>query len=160
MFLDMNTQAIIIRALYETIKEDEVTVFMPSNRPHIDVHEIDRFVEYLRTTTLPTETFIKLAKVLSEPHTYLTDEQAKLLGVNGGMKASRAVRRIAKRNGVELDNGRYARFADAINPIVVGRTFILKRGETDETYHYDSAIDVYSVGSGKATRTSQIKFKR
>ena len=77
----------------------------------------------------------QVSALRSAMNQYVTeDERARLneafpfLKLHAGAKTSRAIRRICKEYGIDKDpefNGRYSRFADAINPLNVTRWTVL-----------------------------------
>lgn len=136
--LDQEQKRIMFEALYAALEMcgGMVTVSVPRERIGINVAEVNRFVDYLRTIKgLPTETFVKIATVLSEPHQYLTDEQCALLDVHRGAKTSRAIRNVLRRHidfDHDVSNLQYTRFADAINPYTRVGYYTVINGGTDE----------------------------
>lgn len=100
------------KLLYE--KPNNETVIELDEYRDIDHRGIKRFCDYIMKSDLPFELKKAIVEVLDEPTQYLDEEKAKKLGVNNGMKTSRAIRRVLK--GYEIRESEFAKFADAINP--------------------------------------------
>ena len=100
------------KLLYE--KPDHEVIIEIDDYRNIDNNAIKRLCNYIMKSDLTFELKKAIVEVLDEPTQYLDEEKAKKLGVNNGMKTSRAIRRVLK--GYEISESEFARFADAINP--------------------------------------------
>ena len=140
----------LVAALTELGKPIEFTVTTERSFKRPEVFSFFRYLEKNYPAAYAEITKGLKPETLS---TYLTDEEAKALGSHRGMRTSRAIWKILKRNGYDITCGSYSaakldRFFNAIRQTRSTRKFTAEIAtEHPFNYHDPDTYDLVRVGN-------------